>query len=183
MGGRPPSTEKLAATALALLAVISTLYRQEADGRARTWWWELSLVGPVPWLPLLLVFLFMAINISYFVDCRFMRFDPCWIHRVGGSSCGIVAILLILAFVLKCKASVTGWEATSLVYCGKNSCKRTPHIDGLMECKYEFNYRVENFQSSATGEFLPSRIKITYTAYAKVRAFIFIYGFLICLQL
>jgi hypothetical protein len=47
----------------------------------------------------------VAINVACFVDRRVVRFDPYWIHRVGGSSCGLMATLLLLGFVLKCKAS------------------------------------------------------------------------------
>jgi hypothetical protein len=37
-----------------------------------------------------------------------VRFDPYWIHRVWGSSGGLMLMLLLLGFVLKCKASLYG---------------------------------------------------------------------------
>lgn len=55
--------------------------------------------------------------------------------ELAGSSGGMVAILLILALVLKGKASEVGWEANLLVNCGKNSCKNTAH-NGLREYEY-----------------------------------------------
>ncbi|RWR71881.1 putative transmembrane protein [Cinnamomum micranthum f. kanehirae] len=108
MRGRQPSTKKLAVIALSLLALILPLYinrkqliEPEADdGNGSD--------GSVLWLPRLLIFLIMAINILHFLDRRFTWFDPHWIHRDGGSSGGMVAILLILALVLKGKASEVG---------------------------------------------------------------------------
>ncbi|XP_058109023.1 uncharacterized protein LOC131252175 [Magnolia sinica] len=104
MGGRPSSTKRLLAIAVAIIAVISPLYID----------WEPSdepepcegTSVPVAWLPLLLITLIMAINLSRFLDRRYARLDPYWIHRVGGSSCGIAALLMVLALVLKCKASM-----------------------------------------------------------------------------
>lgn len=57
-------------------------------------------------LPLLLFLLILAIALSAFLDRSFTRFDRYWIHRVGGSSGGIVMILILLFLVLKCKASL-----------------------------------------------------------------------------
>ncbi|KAL5217921.1 hypothetical protein ABZP36_018605 [Zizania latifolia] len=103
--GRPSSTQKLVCVVVAVLAVLSPLYidRQpspesddEEDG---------VLLSSVLWLPVLLIVLILAINVTCFMDRRVVRFDPYWIHRVGGSSCGLVATLLLLGFVLKCKAS------------------------------------------------------------------------------
>ncbi|KAL6000027.1 hypothetical protein ACLOJK_034704 [Asimina triloba] len=104
MGGRPSSTEKLVALVVGLLAVLSPLYID----------WEPSAEPesceeagpPVPWLHLLLIILIIAISWSRCLDRRYTRFDPYWIHRFGGSSCGIAAILVVLALVLKCKASM-----------------------------------------------------------------------------
>ncbi|EMS64315.1 hypothetical protein TRIUR3_31688 [Triticum urartu] len=79
--GRPSSTAKLG----------------EGEGG-----WGLLLPAAL-WLPALLVVLILAINVACFVDRRVVRFDPYWIHRVGGSSCGLMATLLLLGFVLKCK--------------------------------------------------------------------------------
>jgi hypothetical protein len=102
--GRSSSTEKLAAVVLGILAVLSPLYidrkpvheEDEDDGNG-----ILTL-----WLPFLLLFLIVAINFSCLTDKGCMRFDPYWIHRVGGSSCGIIICLLFIGFVLKCKASL-----------------------------------------------------------------------------
>jgi len=101
----PSATEKLTAITLGLLAVISPLYidrrgwfepeeEEEEDG-----------FGFSALLPVVLILLIAAINVTCFLDRRFVRFDPYWIHRVGGSSFGIVALLFVLGFVLKCKAS------------------------------------------------------------------------------
>lgn len=108
MRGRQPSTKKLAAIALSLLALISPLYinkKQLIEPEAGE---GNGSGGSVLWLRRLLSFLIMAINILHFLDCRFTRFDPHRIHRDGGSSGGMVAILLILALVLKGKASEVG---------------------------------------------------------------------------
>ncbi|ONK65368.1 uncharacterized protein A4U43_C07F36390 [Asparagus officinalis] len=100
----PSATEKFTALTLALLAVMSPLYidrrprfdpdEEDEDG-------SLSVL-----LPLVLILLIVAINVTCFFDRRFVRFDPYWIHRVGGSSFGIVALLFVLGFVLKFKASL-----------------------------------------------------------------------------
>uniref|UniRef100_J3LKJ9 Uncharacterized protein n=1 Tax=Oryza brachyantha TaxID=4533 RepID=J3LKJ9_ORYBR len=104
--GRPSSTERLVCVVLAVVAVLSPLYidrrpvvvvvdsDDEEDG-----------VVAALWLPALLIVLILAINVTCFMDRRVVRFDPYWIHRVGGSSCGLMATLLLLGFVLKCKAS------------------------------------------------------------------------------
>ncbi|XP_020587151.1 uncharacterized protein LOC110029270 [Phalaenopsis equestris] len=99
---RPTATEKLVAISLVLLAMISPLYigkeaaEEEEDEENR----KLRI-----WLPFVLILLIFCISLSTcFMDQRFMRFDPYWIHRVGGSSCGIFTFLLVLGFVLKCKA-------------------------------------------------------------------------------
>ncbi|XP_003558683.1 uncharacterized protein LOC100839946 [Brachypodium distachyon] len=105
--GRPTSTEKLVCVVLAVLAVLSPLYidREPAeDEEDEEEGWGLLLPSAL-WLPGLLMVLILAINVACFVDRRVVRFDPYWIHRVGGSSCGLMATLLLLGFVLKCKAS------------------------------------------------------------------------------
>ncbi|XP_020104978.1 uncharacterized protein LOC109721664 [Ananas comosus] len=105
MGRSTSSTEKLTAIVLGLLAVLSPLYIDRKpvvdpdDDEDRSWSLAFSL-------PLLLIILIVAINFSCFLDRRFARFDPYWIHRVGGSSCGIIACLLLLGLVLKCKTSL-----------------------------------------------------------------------------
>lgn len=104
------SYEKLVAIGLALLAVLSPLYidRTTVDDS------ELDLEQPInfaSWLPLLLLVLILALTLSLYLDRSFTRFDPYWIHRVGGSSSGITIILMVLALVLKFKASIRNWEA------------------------------------------------------------------------
>lgn len=98
------SYERVAAISLVVLAVASPLYidhRPESELEDE----EQSLSFAF-WLPLLLFVLIIAIALSAFLDRNFTRFDRHWIHRVGGSSGGIVLILVVLFLVLKCKASV-----------------------------------------------------------------------------
>ena len=102
--GRSSSTEKLVCVVVAVLAVLSPLYidrRPAAESDD-----EEDGGGSALWLPALLVVLILAINVTCFVDRRVVRFDPYWIHRVWGSSGGLMAMLLLLGFVLKCKASL-----------------------------------------------------------------------------
>lgn len=112
--GRPApasSWERLVAIGLALVAVLSPLFidRRPAidpeDEANQPMISSLSL-----WLPLLLLGLMTAIAASLYLDRSLTRFDPNWIHRVGGSSGGIIVILIVLALVLKCKACVSCWE-------------------------------------------------------------------------
>lgn len=103
--GRSSSTEKLVCFVLAVLAVLSPLYidRRPAAERDEE---EDEDGGPSAlWLPAVLVALILAINVTCFMDRRVVRFDPYWIHRVWGSSGGLLAMLLLLGFVLRCKAS------------------------------------------------------------------------------
>ncbi|XVE97764.1 hypothetical protein REPUB_Repub03eG0046900 [Reevesia pubescens] len=97
------SYERLVAIGLIILGVVSPLYINRGT---------VSEVEPdeqpinfASWLPLLLLILIVAIALSLYCDRSFTRFDPNWIHRAGGSSAGMLLILLVLAFVLKCKAS------------------------------------------------------------------------------
>ncbi|XP_057426619.1 uncharacterized protein LOC130720054 [Lotus japonicus] len=103
-GSRISSYERVAAISLVVLAVASPLY---IDRRSES---ELEddehPLNIVIWLPLLLFILVLAITLSAFLDRSFTRFDRYWIHRVGGSSGGILLILVILLLVLKCKASM-----------------------------------------------------------------------------
>lgn len=106
MGRNNSSTTKFVAIALALLAVVSPLYmdrKAELEDDYR----ESGGLLPL-WLLFVLIILVLVINLTCFVDKRNMRFDPYWIHRFGGSSCGIIVLLLVLGFVLKCKASLEG---------------------------------------------------------------------------
>ena len=103
--GRSSSTEKLVCVVVAVLAVLSPLYidrRPAAESDDD----EDDGGGSALWLPALLVVLILAINVTCFMDRRVVRFDPYWIHRVWGSSGGLMAMLLLLGFVLKCKASL-----------------------------------------------------------------------------
>lgn len=65
---------------------------------------EAEFLNFAAWLPLLLFMLIFAIAFSPLLDTSFARFDPYWIHRVVGSSGGIIFILVVLALVLKWKA-------------------------------------------------------------------------------
>ncbi|KAJ1442840.1 hypothetical protein SESBI_00724 [Sesbania bispinosa] len=103
-GSRFSSYERVAAISLVVLAVASPLY---IDRRSES---ELEddeqPLNIAFWLPLLLFVLVLAIALSAFLDRSFTRFDRYWIYRVGGSSGGIVLILIVLFLVLKCKASL-----------------------------------------------------------------------------
>ncbi|CAI9771503.1 unnamed protein product [Fraxinus pennsylvanica] len=93
---------KLMAIGLAILAILSPLY---IDRRSVS---EPEVEEPInfsSYLPLLLLVLILGIAFSSFKDTLFTRFDPYWIHRVGGSSTGIIITLAVLGLVLKCKAS------------------------------------------------------------------------------
>ncbi|KAM7277359.1 hypothetical protein ACFE04_019225 [Oxalis oulophora] len=103
-GGRYSSFERLAAIGMIILAVVSPLFidhRPVSDPEL-----DSQPINFASWLPLLLVLLILGIIISLYLDRSFIRFDPYMIHRVGGSSGGIVAILFVLAFIVKCKASL-----------------------------------------------------------------------------
>lgn len=98
--------QRVVAICLGAIAVISPLYidrRKEIDPEI-----DEQPTNFSSYSPLLLMILMAAIAVS---GCRDRGFFPCggggdpnWIHRVGGSSIGIVIVLLILAFVLKCKS-------------------------------------------------------------------------------
>ncbi|XVF89019.1 hypothetical protein PTKIN_Ptkin19aG0097700 [Pterospermum kingtungense] len=97
------SYEKLMAIGLIILGVISPLYINR--GAVSELEPDEQSINLAPLLPLLLLILIFVSALSLFCDRSFTRFDPDWIHRAGGSSAGILLILLVLAFVLKCKAS------------------------------------------------------------------------------
>ncbi|CAA7400779.1 unnamed protein product [Spirodela intermedia] len=104
--GGASSTDRLVALGLTALAVASPLYvgRSPAGGEAE----EEREEGELSWLlpPLLLVAIVVAIGFASLLDGRRGRFDPYWIHRFGGSSGGILSLLFLLAFVLKCKTTL-----------------------------------------------------------------------------
>ncbi|XP_068476114.1 uncharacterized protein [Phaseolus vulgaris] len=100
---RLSSYERVAAISLVVLAVASPLY---IDRRPESELDDEQSINLGFLLPLLLFVLILAIALSAFLDRNFTRFDRHWIHRVGGSSGGIVLILVVLFLVLKCKASV-----------------------------------------------------------------------------
>lgn len=97
------SYERLALIGLAVLAVASPLYvdRKSVSELEE----EEESISFAILLPLLLFLLIMAVALSACLDRSFTRFDRHWIHRVGGSSGGIVMILILLFLVLKCKSS------------------------------------------------------------------------------
>lgn len=106
------SWERLVAIGLALVAVLSPLFidrKPAADPEDEAS--QPMIASPTIWLPLLLLGLMTAIVTSLYLDRSLTRFDPYWIYRVGGSSGGIIIILIVLALVLKCKASVSCWQA------------------------------------------------------------------------
>ena len=103
------SYERLLAIGLIVLGVVSPLYINR--GTVSELETDEQPINVASWLPLLLLILILVIALSLFCDRSFTRFDPNWIHRAGGSSVGILLILLVLAFVLKCKASDLNSEA------------------------------------------------------------------------
>ncbi|OMO86477.1 hypothetical protein COLO4_21142 [Corchorus olitorius] len=97
------SYERLVAIGLIVLGVLSPLFiNKETASEVEP---DEQPINFASWLPLLLLILVLAIALSFYCDRSFTSFDPNWIHRVGGSSAGILLVLLVLAFVLKCKAS------------------------------------------------------------------------------
>ncbi|KAE8700370.1 YGGT family protein [Hibiscus syriacus] len=100
---RYSSHERLAAIGLIVLGVLSPLYMNK--GTVSELEPDEQSINFGSWLPLLLLILIMAIAFSLCCDGSFTSIDPNWIHRVGGSSAGVLLLLLVLAVVLKCKTS------------------------------------------------------------------------------
>lgn len=98
------SYERLVAIGLALLAVVSPLYIDRREASESEVDNELG-VSFESWLLVLLLMLILAIVMSLYLDISLTRFDAYWIHRVGGSSGGIIILLVVLAMILKCRAS------------------------------------------------------------------------------
>lgn len=99
--GRSTSYERLLVIIFTIVAVISPLYidRRSASELEDE---EEESFNFAYLLPLLLLVVILSIFVSCYLDQN--RFDPYWIHRVGGSSGGILLILTILLLVLKCKS-------------------------------------------------------------------------------
>ncbi|KAL7150867.1 hypothetical protein ABFS83_05G143100 [Erythranthe nasuta] len=94
--------QRLLAIGLAILAIVSPLY---IDRRLLTEEEEVHEEGIIDfssYLPFFLLILITSIAVSGYIE-RGFTLDPYWIHRVGGSSTGIVIVLIVLALVLKCK--------------------------------------------------------------------------------
>ncbi|KAL1552300.1 hypothetical protein AAHA92_13113 [Salvia divinorum] len=90
------------AIGLAILAILSPLYINRGSiSEAEL---EEEPVSFSSYLPLLQLLLIMAIAVSGFMEHGLTELDPYWIHRAGGSSTGIVVVLIILTFVLKWKS-------------------------------------------------------------------------------
>lgn len=98
----PSYDQRVVAICLALVAVVSPLYIDRIKETEPEL--DEEPVNISSYLPLLLLILIMAIAVSRYLDRSFITFDPNWIHRVCGSSSGIIILLLILAFVLKFKS-------------------------------------------------------------------------------
>lgn len=96
----PSYDQRVVALCLALAAVVSPLYIDRIMVTEQEL--EEEPINISSYLPLLLLILIMSIAISRYLDHT--RFDPNWIHRVCGSSTGIIILLLVLALVLKLKA-------------------------------------------------------------------------------
>ncbi|KAL7593193.1 uncharacterized protein LOC111888548 [Lactuca sativa] len=101
---RRSATKKLLAISLGVLAVVSPLF---IDRKSQTLE-ELELedeplISISTYAFLVLFVLIMVVGFSCYLDQSLTRFDPYWIYRVGGSSGGIIALLLVLTFVLKCR--------------------------------------------------------------------------------
>lgn len=98
------SYERVAAISLVVLAVASPLFMdRKSESEVED---DEEPISIAFWFPLLLFVLVLVIALSAFLDRSFTRFDRNWIYRVGGSSGGIVFILVLFFLVLKFKASL-----------------------------------------------------------------------------
>ncbi|KAF5813459.1 hypothetical protein HanRHA438_Chr03g0109611 [Helianthus annuus] len=102
---RHSSTQRLVAISLGLICVISPLF---IDKKPQTLeeleLEEQELLSISTCLVLVVLILIIVAVFSCYLDHSLTRFDPYWIYRVGGSSGGIIALLVVLMFILKCKA-------------------------------------------------------------------------------
>lgn len=101
MMGRFTTSRKFLAISLSVLAVLSPLYidslSEEDLGE------EEELFSFMFSLSVLFLLLILALASSLYCDQSLTRFDPYWIHRLCGSFGGLLVILILLVFVLKCK--------------------------------------------------------------------------------
>ncbi|KZV36500.1 hypothetical protein F511_15671 [Dorcoceras hygrometricum] len=104
--------KRLVAIGLTVLAVVSPLYIDRRSLNEPQF--DDQPFGFSSCLPLLLLVLITAIAVSSYWDRGCETYDPYWIHRAGGSSVGITVVLMILAFILKCKAATMDKDATFL---------------------------------------------------------------------
>ncbi|KAL8265109.1 hypothetical protein R6Q59_023239 [Mikania micrantha] len=99
---RHSSTERLVAISLGLICVISPLFIDKKSYTIE----ELELeeqafLSISTYLVLVLLVLIIVAVFSCYLDHSLTRFDPYWIYRVGGSSGGIIALLVVLTFILR----------------------------------------------------------------------------------
>lgn len=117
--GRSLSYERILAIVLGLIAVLSPLYIDRRPTIEPEFDEEPILYISSHLLPLLLLVLVLAITLLAYLEQSFTRFDAYWIYRVGGSSTGILIILLVLALVLKCKRGTCIWCCGISPFCSK----------------------------------------------------------------
>ncbi|KAI3805319.1 hypothetical protein L1987_27582 [Smallanthus sonchifolius] len=102
---RHSSTQRLVAISLGLICVISPLFIDKKTQTMEEYELEEQpFLSISTCLVLVLLILIIVAAFSCYLDHSLTRFDPYWIYRVGGSSGGIIALLVILTFILKCKA-------------------------------------------------------------------------------
>ncbi|KAK9076868.1 hypothetical protein SSX86_005202 [Deinandra increscens subsp. villosa] len=102
---RHSSTERLVAISLGLICVISPLFIDKIPQTSEEYELEEQPLLSIPaYLVLVLLILIIVAIFSCYLDQSLTRFDPYWIYRVGGSSGGIIALLVVLTFILRCKA-------------------------------------------------------------------------------
>lgn len=101
---RHSSTERLVAIGLGLICVISPLFIDKRPQTIEEFELEEQTFLSISTSLVLVLFILIVVAIfSCYLDQSLTRFDPYWIYRVGGSSGGIIALLVVLMFILKCK--------------------------------------------------------------------------------
>lgn len=109
--GGPSPIQPLALLMLTFFIILSPrFFAREDDSDAET---ETSFswaVDPAVWLPVLLVLLVVAIYISWLMgessaELTVTRVDASTIHKIGGSSWGIGALLLMLIIIILCNSN------------------------------------------------------------------------------